>query len=225
MMKKQMILLLVLVLTATLMLTACDNGGSSGETGTTTTKDATVTTTEATAEAQSEAASADEEVLEAGLEGVGEKTFDTPLVTVTVPADVKYELYTYSVGDDDRGTIQIDFGPESTMQARFEVSTTRMISSLDDAHDECIRVQNLDTYDEGRYEDMEDVTFGGMTYKAIHVTTEWSDEIFLVSYYKRASDGVDVYVECKLDQDGFGYDAVSPTADFVVSTMNSVKLK
>ncbi|MBR3289301.1 MAG: hypothetical protein IKI63_00830, partial [Clostridia bacterium] len=166
------------------------------------------------------------ETLEAGMEGVGEKTFDTPFFTMTVPADVKYELYTYAVDEDDnRGTVQIDFGPESTLQARFEVSTTRMISSLDDAHDECIRVQNLDTYDEGKYEDMEDVTFGGMTYKAIHVTTEWSDEIFLVSYFKRAADGVDVYVECKLDQDGFGYDAVLPTADFVVAAMNSVVFK
>lgn len=226
MMKKQLILLLALILAATLMLTACDNGGSAGETGTTATKAGTVTTADSTQTTAAPAAESKEEALEEGLEGVGEKTFDTPLCTVTVPADVKYELYTYAVDEDDNtGTVQIDFGPESTLQARLHVSTTRMISSLDDAHDECVRVQNLDTYDDGKYEDMEDVTFGGMTYKAIHVTTEWSDEIFLVTYYKRAADGVDVYVECELDQDGFGYDAVSPTADFVVAAMNSVILK
>ena len=223
-MKKQLIWILALTLALTLLLTACDNGGSAGETGTTATKAGTVTTADSTQTTAAPAAESKEEALEEGLEGVGEKTFDTPMFTMTVPADVMYELYTYSVGDDNCGTIQIDFGPDSTMQARFEVSTTRMISSLSDAHDECLRVQNLDTYEEGRYEDMDDVTYGGVTYKALHVTTEWSDEIFLVSYYKRA-DGVDVYVECKLDQDGFGYDAVSPSADFVAAALNSVTLK
>ena len=217
-MKKQLTWMLALTMAMTLLLTACGGAGGTGETGTTTTKaapEAQTTTTTAAAE----------EELEAGMEGVGEKTFDTPMFTMTIPADVKYELYTYSVSEDDnRGTIKIDFGPDSTMQARFEVSTTRMISSLSDAHDECLRVQNLDTYKEGRYEDLDDVTYGGVTYKVLHVTTEWSDEIFMVSYFKRA-DGVDVYVECQLDQDGFGYDAVAVDADYVATALNSLTLK
>ena len=222
-MKKQISLVLALTLAMTLLLTACGGAGGTGETGTTTTKSATVTTAAATEPTTTTTAA---EVLESGMEGVGEKTFDTPFFTMTVPKDVKYELYTYLVTEDDnRGTIQIDFGPDSTLQARLHVSTTRMISSLDDAHDECLRVQNLDTYEEGRYEDMDNLTFGGVTYKVIHVTTEWSDEIFLVTYFKRAADGVDFYVECKLDQDGFGYDAVLPSADFVTAAMNSVVFK
>lgn len=217
-MTKHMTWMIALLLAMTLVLSACGGEGGSGETTPTTAAPAsaaptTVPTTTPTTEA-----------LEAGLEGVGEKAFDTPFFTMTIPADVKYELYTYAVNEDDnRGTIQIDFGPDSTLQARFHVSTTRMVSSLDAAHDEYIRTQNLDTYDEGRYEDLDDVTFGGVTYKVMHVTTEWDDEIALVTYYARESDGVDVYAECVLSQDG--NDAVSLTDDFIVSAMNSVSYK
>ena len=71
-----------------------------------------------------------------------------------------------------------------------------MISSLDDAIEECIRVRNLDTYKEGKSEIGEEVTQGDTTYKEVKMSHENGAETCLVSYYKRA-DGKDVYVEIR----------------------------
>ncbi len=97
------------------------------------------------------------------------------------------------------GTIQIDFGKNSAIVGRLEVSTTRMISSLDDAVNECIRVRNLDTYKEGKSEIGEEVTYGDTTYKLVNMSHENGAESCLVSYYKRA-DGKDIYVEIRIKQ-------------------------
>ena len=75
-----------------------------------------------------------------------------------------------------------------------------MISSLDDAVEECIRVRNLDTYKEGKSEIGEEVTYGDTTYKVVNMSHEHGAETCLVSYYKRA-DGKDIYVEIKTNQD------------------------
>lgn len=74
-----------------------------------------------------------------------------------------------------------------------------MISSLDDAVNQCIRVRNLDTYKEGKSEIGEEVTYGDTTYKVVNISHENGAETCLVSYYKRA-DGKDIYVEIRIKQ-------------------------
>ncbi len=140
--------------------------------------------------------------LQKGDSGEGKKTLESVFCNVTIPQGLKYEVYFYNYSDDNTGTIQIDFGKSSTMEGRLEVSTTRMISSLDDAANECIRVRNLNSYDEGKSEIGEEKTFNNTTYKEVNISTEYGAETCLVSYYKRA-DGNDIYVEIKTKQDNF----------------------
>ncbi|HCI60237.1 MAG TPA: hypothetical protein DE313_05435 [Ruminococcus sp.] len=197
-MKKLAAILLALVMTAS--LAACN--GSSESSGTKETS--AQSSASATSEVKVEETTVEETTalaeLKEGDSGEGEKTLDSAFCTVTIPEGLQYKINFYNHDEDALGTIEIDFGKKYTIEGKLEVSTTRMISSLDDAVEECIRVRNLDTYKEGKSEIGEEVTYGDTTYKVVNMSHEHGAETCLVSYYKRA-DGKDIYVEIKTNQD------------------------
>ena len=193
-MKKLAAILLALVMTAS--LAACDGSGESSGTKETSVQ-SSVSETKAEETTVEETTASVE--LQTGDRGEGEKTLDSAFCTVTIPEGLQYEIYTYYHDEDNLGSISINFGKNSTIEGKLEVSTTRMISSLDDAVEECIRVRNLDTYEDGKSEIGEEVTYGDTTYKVVEMSHEYGAEICLVSYYKRA-DGKDIYVEIKTNQ-------------------------
>lgn len=195
-MKKLAAVILALVMTAS--LAACSNGGGSGTEETLTPASAIESTNEETTAPESTAAAE----LQSGDSGEGEKTLDSDFCTVTIPEGFKYKVESYYHDEDALGSIKIDFGKKGTTEGRLEVSTTRMIKSLDDAVEECIRVRNLDTYKEGKSEIGEEVTYGDTTYKEVKMSQEYGAETCLVSYYKRA-DGKDIYVEIRTKQTDF----------------------
>ena len=182
----------------TASLAACSNGGGSGTEETLTPASAIESTNEETTAPETTAAAE----LQSGDSGEGEKTLDSDFCTVTIPEGFKYKVESYYHDEDALGSIKIDFGKKGTTEGRLEVSTTRMIKSLDDAVEECIRVRNLDTYKEGKSEIGEEVTYGDTTYKVVKMSHEYGAETCLVSYYKRA-DGKDIYVEIKTTQNDF----------------------
>ncbi|MGN1468253.1 MAG: hypothetical protein ACI4W1_08090 [Ruminococcus sp.] len=195
-MKKLAAVILALVMTAS--LAACSNGGGSGTEETLTPASAIESTNEETTAPETTAAAE----LQSGDSGEGEKTLDSDFCTVTIPEGFKYKVESYYHDEDALGSIKIDFGKKGTTEGRLEVSTTRMIKSLDDAVEECIRVRNLDTYKEGKSEIGEEVTYGDTTYKEVKMSQEYGAETCLVSYYKRA-DGKDIYVEIRTKQTDF----------------------
>ena len=194
-MKKLTAILLALVMTASLV--ACN--GSSESSGTKETSAQSSASETKAEETTVEETTASAELRE-GDSGEGEKTLDSAFCTVTIPEGLQYEINFYNHDEDALGTIEIDFGKKYTIEGKLEVSTTRMISSLDDAVEESIRVRNLDTYKEGKSEIGEEVTYGDTTYKVVNMSHEHGAETCLVSYYKRA-DGKDIYVEIKTNQD------------------------
>lgn len=194
-MKKLTAILLALVMTASLV--ACNGSSESSGTKETSAQSSASETKAEETTVEETTASAE---LKEGDSGEGEKTLDSAFCTVTIPEGLQYEIYFYNHDEDALGTIEIDFGKKYTIEGRLEVSTTRMISSLDDAVEECIRVRNLDTYKEGKSEIGEEVTYGDTTYKVVNMSHEHGAETCLVSYYKRA-DGKDIYVEIKTNQD------------------------
>lgn len=199
-MKKLAAILLALIMTAS--LAACGGSGESSDAKETTAQSSASATAETKAEETTVEETTASAELQKGDSGEGEKTLDSDFCTVTIPEGFKYKVYSYYHDEDALGTIQIDFGKNGTTEGRLEVSTTRMISSLDDAAEECIRVRNLDTYKEGKSEIGEEVTYGDTTYKVVKMSHEYGAETCLVSYYKRA-DGKDIYVEIKTSQNGF----------------------
>lgn len=198
-MKKFVAILLALVMTAS--LAACGESGSS-DTKETSAQSSVVATSETQAEETTVEETTASAELQEGDSGEGEKTLDSAFCTVTIPEGLQYEIYTYYHDEDNLGSISINFGKKSTIEGKLEVSTTRMISSLDDAVNECIRVRNLDTYKEGKSEIGEEVTYGDTTYKVVNMSHEYGAETCLVSYYKRA-DGKNIYVEIKTTQNDF----------------------
>ena len=194
-MKKLTAILLALVMTASLV--ACNGSSESSGTKETSAQSSASETKAEETTVEETTASAE---LKEGDSGEGEKTLDSAFCTVTIPEGLQYKVNFYNHDEDALGTIEIDFGKKYTIEGKLEVSTTRMISSLDDAVEECIRVRNLDTYKEGKSEIGEEVTYGDTTYKVVNMSHEHGAETCLVSYYKRA-DGKDIYVEIKTNQD------------------------
>ena len=194
-MKKLAAILLALVMTASLV--ACNGSSESSGTKETSAQSSASETKAEETTVEETTASAE---LKEGDSGEGEKTLDSAFCTVTIPEGLQYKVNFYNHDEDALGTIKIDFGKKYTIEGKLEVSTTRMISSLDDALEECIRVRNLDTYKEGKSEIGEEVTYGDTTYKVVNMSHEHGAETCLVSYYKRA-DGKDIYVEIKTNQD------------------------
>ena len=194
-MKKLTAILLALVMTASLV--ACNGSSESSGTKETSAQSSASETKAEETTVEETTASAE---LKEGDSGEGEKTLDSAFCTVTIPEGLQYKINFYNHDEDALGTIKIDFGKKYTIEGKLEVSTTRMISSLDDAVEECIRVRNLDTYKEGKSEIGEEVTYGDTTYKVVNMSHEHGAETCLVSYYKRA-DGKDIYVEIKTNQD------------------------
>lgn len=183
----------------TASLAACGGSGESSDTKETSAQSSASATSEAKAEETTVEETTASAELQEGDSGEGEKTLDSDFCTVTIPEGLQYEVDTYYHDEDALGTIKIDFGKNGTSEGRLEVSTTRMISSLDDAVNECIRVRNLDTYKEGKSEIGEEVTYGDTTYKEVKMSHDYGAETCLVSYYKRA-DGKNIYVEIKTNQ-------------------------
>lgn len=199
-MKKLAAILLALVMTAS--LAACDGSSESSGTKETSAQSSASATSEVKAEETTVEETTASAELKEGDSGEGKKTLDSAFCTVTIPEGLQYKINFYNHDEDALGTIEIDFGKKYTIEGRLEVSTTRMISSLDDAVNECIRVRNLDTYKEGKSEIGEEVTYGDTTYKVVKMSHEYGAETCLVSYYKRA-DGKDIYVEIKTTQNDF----------------------
>ena len=140
----------------------------------------------------------------------------------TIPEGLKYQLYYAPPKGEEALSTRVDFGVGNTSTGFIEISTTRMISSLDDAVKECIR-----TNDFGTKESIigDEVTYGDVTYKMVTIQkSEGKDvEYFLVSYFK-SGNGRDGYVQ--LNTSG-GTDSYSMAIDdpFVVEMLENIVLK
>ncbi|MCI7085062.1 hypothetical protein MR988_02965 [bacterium] len=193
--------LVAFIMAAMLCVSLASCGGST-DTETTAPQSSAESSEVNSEETTAASSSAESAELKEGDSGEGEKTLDSDFCTVTIPEGLQYKINSYYHDEGALGSIKIDFGKKGTTEGRLEVSTTRMISSLDDAVNECIRVRNLDTYKEGKSEIGEEVTYGDITYKEVKMSHEYGAETCLVSYYKRA-DGKNIYVEIKTTQNDF----------------------
>lgn len=193
--------LVAFIMAAMLCVSLASCGGST-DTETTAPQSSAESSEVNSEETTAASSSAESAELKEGDSGEGEKTLDSDFCTVTIPEGLQYKINSYYHDEGALGSIKIDFGKKGTTEGRLEVSTTRMISSLDDAVNECIRVRNLDTYKEGKSEIGEEVTYGDTTYKEVKMSHEYGAETCLVSYYKRA-DGKNIYVEIKTTQNDF----------------------
>lgn len=206
------ILSLLLVAAMTISIASCGTKSTDADKETATESSNVSTDTESK--------NADNAAFKEGLTGEGEKQLDNMFATFTVPAGYKFEVYCYSVDEDDfSGTLQLDIGKTSTLDARYEISTTRMISSVDDSMKECIRTLNLDSFNNAKEpEYLPDVVIGDKTFKAVHIDDGYSKKTYLTSYYKRGEQ--DVFVQLSLDEA-----SITVNDTFVKDFLGSVNYK
>ena len=152
--------------------------------------------------------------------GEGEAKIDTPLYTATVPAGLKYEVYTYYSGEDNLATVEINFGKDYPGDFRLTVTTQRMIASLDDAVAECERMSSA--FSGFKSEVLGEETHGANTFKKLNIKTEYSDTDYLVSYYKNTGAPLyaDTYIEVMADKSDI--DIADP---LVTALIDSIVLK
>ena len=208
---------IIMVVMVVCSFAAC---GENGDTNTTSAPANDATVADTTAVQDASVSSADVTITEVDQKGEGEVKLDTPLYTATVPAGLKYEVYTYYSGDDNLATIEINFGKDYANDFRLTVTTQRMIASLDDAVGECERMSSA--FNGFQSEVLGEETHGAYNYKKLNIKTEYSDVDYLVSYYKNLGDFIytDTYIEVRADK--IDIDISDP---LVVALVDSIVLK
>ncbi len=119
-----------------------------------------------------------------GAEGEWEFVVDTPIAKFTVPAGMKYEVKSDYISDDGQtATIELWLEPlEATQFWNIKITNQGMVDSYEKAIKHTIDLQNLDTYDNGTSELLDEVEYSGIKYQTIKTSTEWGTDYFLAGY-------------------------------------------
>lgn len=212
-----------------LLLTACNDNGDSGSVAppaATPTKAATAEPTpEPTAEPEPKTAP-DADVDEDALTdlakddaGDGPVTLGTSCLSMTIPEGMKYQVYEL-YDSEDAFTAEFWYGQNFALSGSVHVSSTRMISSLDDAANECERMRGFDGAK--TREDIGEAEYGDMTYHVMTISDSSETKTYYVGHYKNDTFG-DMYIEVAVITEGmFSMQVDDPN---FLAIINSLKFR
>lgn len=147
----------------------------------------------------------------------GEFVVDTPIAKFTIPEWMHYDVKSDYISEDGKtATIELWLQPlEATQFWNIRITNQGMVDSLEKAVEHTIALQNLDTYDEGKYELLDEVEYAGIKYQTIKTSTEWGTDYFLAGY----KWGWEIVVKMPEENGGFAIDS-----DEVKSIMESLSV-
>ena len=147
----------------------------------------------------------------------GEFVVDTPIAKFTIPEWMHYDVKSDYISEDGKtATIELWLQPlEATQFWNIRITNQGMVDSLEKAVEHTIALQNLDTYDEGKYELLDEVEYAGIKYQTIKTSTEWGTDYFLAGY----KWGWEIVVKMPEKDGGFAIDS-----DEVKSIMESLSV-
>lgn len=157
--------------------------------------------------------------IEKGDTGSGPVAIESRLGLISIPEGLDYKLYTAPFESGETSSIRVNFGEDDTSAGHVEVSTTRMIKSLDDAVTECIR-----TNDFGTLESIigEEITYGDRVFKEVTIKKPDDSDIrhYLVSYYEAENDW-DGYIEIHTAGEGnyYNMDIKDPLVSSIIKSL------
>lgn len=160
-------------------------------------------------------------VLTADSEGDGPATLDSPYMRLSVPADATYEVSTLNHNaSNGRGVIVLYIDKASGGEMTYEISTTRMVESLDDTVAECERMNSFN----GSWatERLDDVVFNGVIYATVSLTQDSKQNIFYTTYY--AKGDVNHHVEAQVVVKSIVY-SLPQDDPMVTHVMESIEYK
>ena len=119
-----------------------------------------------------------------GDEWEWEFVVDTAITKFTVPEGMKYEVKSDYISDDGKfATIELWLQPLEVYQFwSIRITNQWMVDSYEKATEHTIALQNLDTYDNGSYELLDEVEYAWIKYQTIKTSTEWGNDYFLAGY-------------------------------------------
>lgn len=164
------------------------------------------------------------EGMKKGDEGNGPADINAEFITLKLPSGYKYEVDSFSKDSKDplKGNVTLfiykdgSYGSIATLTA----TARNMVSSQEEAVENTIKLCNLQTYKNGKSEIGKDVQYGENTYSTIHVTTEYNERDFFVTYANRgASDKTGLLVKLEIKNNDIKADD-----PFIKELLDSLKI-
>ena len=212
------ILALLMILTVSLSLFACGKADGDGKESTTGNTIAVDKTEDTTAEVTTA------EGMKEGDEGNGPADINAEFITLKLPAGYKYKVDSFSKDSKDplKGdvTLFIYKDGEYSPVAKLTATARNMVRSQEEAVENTIKLCNLQTYKNGKSEIGNDAQYGENTYSTVHVTTEYYEKDFFVTYANRgASDKKGLLVKLEINNKNIKADD-----PFIKELLDSLKI-
>ena len=212
------ILALLMILTVSLSLFACGKADGDGKESTTGNTIAVDKTEDTTAEVTTA------EGMKEGDEGNGPADINAEFITLKLPAGYKYKVDSFSKDSKDplKGdvTLFIYKDGEYSPVAKLTATARNMVRSQEEAVENTIKLCNLQTYKNGKSEIGKDAQYGENTYSTVHVTTEYYEKDFFVTYANRgASDTKGLLVKLEINNKNIKADD-----PFIKELLDSLKI-
>ena len=144
-------------------------------------------------EATTGSAAFDPENPQKGAKGEGPVTVKTPTMTFSVPKGMAFSLDTYSMTEEKPffGSLGMTFkNSEKKNWGTLRATSIDKFNDLEEATKKALRDTHYDTYDNGKYTEEKNVKIGSCTFNVLHVTTDFSEKDYYITYAKRGDKDI-----------------------------------
>ena len=222
------ILALLMIFAVSLSLFACGKADGDGKENTTENTAAVDKTEDTSAEVtKTEDTSAEVTTaaeMKKGDEGNGPADIDAEFITLNLPSGYKYEVDSFSKDPNNPlyGDVTLYIYKDGSYSsiATLTATTRNMVRSQEEAVENTIKLCNLQTYKNGKSEIGKDAQYGENTYSTIHVSTDYYEKDFFVTYANRgASDTTGLLVKLEINNKNIKADD-----PFIKELLDSLKI-
>ena len=218
------ILALLMIFAVSLSLFACGKADGDGKENTTVNTTAVENTTavdkteDTTAEVTTAAG------MKKGDEGNGPADINAEFITLKLPSGYKYEVDSFSKDSSNplKGNVTLYIYKDGSYSSIATLTATarNMVRTQEEAVENTIKLCNLQTYKNGKSEIGKDAQYGENTYSTIHVTTDYYEKDFFVTYANRGtSDTTGLLVKLEINNKNIKADD-----PFIKELLDSLKI-
>ena len=218
------ILALLMIFAVSLSLFACGKADGDGKENTTVNTTAVENTTavDKTEDTTTEVTTA--AGIKKGDEGNGPADINAEFITLKLPSGYKYEVDSFSKDSSNplKGDVTLYIYKDGSYSSIATLTATarNMVRSQEEAVENTIKLCNLQTYKNGKSEIGKDAQYGENTYSTIHVTTDYYEKDFFVTYANRGtSDTTGLLVKLEINNKNIKADD-----PFIKELLDSLKI-
>lgn len=212
------ILALLMIFAVLLSLFACGKADGDGKENTTGNTAAVDKTEDTSAEVTTAAE------MKKGDKGNGPADINAEFITLKLPSGYNYEVDSFSKDSNNPlyGDVTLYIYKDGSYSSIATLTATarNMVHSQEEAVENTIKLCNLQTYKNGKSEIGKDAQYGENTYSTVHVTTEYYEKDFFVTYANRGtSDTTGLLVKLEINNKNIKADD-----PFIKELLDSLKI-